>query len=344
MARDVRDNRREKTAKSRNREDDMTALTRRGLVFGAGAAMLAPAHAQGTWPNRPVRIVVPFAPAGASDVTARLVAHHLTPRLGQQVIVENRPGASTVIGANEVAQAPGDGYTVLLAPPPFVITQFAYPNLPYDPVRAFRPIGNIVRSPIVLVVPGESPARSLREFIERAKARPGTMSYGSPGDGSLPHVAFELLKLRAGIDLVHVPYRGGGPAVVDLLGGRLEAMLASPLEVTGHVQGGRLRLIAVASEAREPTLPELPTFAEGGIDFTVLGWFGLVAPSAVPDAIVTRLNTELRAVLEVDEVKRRIAELGATPDPGSAEAFGRFLDAERTKWAPAVAAANVRVQ
>jgi tripartite-type tricarboxylate transporter receptor subunit TctC len=319
-------------------------LTRRALLSAAGAAVLSPAGAQTAWPTRPVRIVVPFAPAGASDVTARLIAHHLTPRLGQQVLVENRPGAATVVGANEVAQAAADGHTLLLAPPPFVITQYAYPNLPYDPERAFRPVGLIVTSPIVLVVPGESPDRSVADFVARAKARAGALSYGSPGEGSLPHVAFELLKRRAGLDVVHVPYRGGGPAVVDLLGGRLDAMLASPLEVAGHVQGGRLRLLAVASDRREQGLPDLPTFKESGIDFTVSAWFGLVAPSGIDDAVVARLNSELAAVLAIDEVRRRLAELGAVPAPGSADAFGRFLAAERIKWSEAVTAANVRVQ
>jgi tripartite-type tricarboxylate transporter receptor subunit TctC len=321
-----------------------TRLTRRTLL---GCALLGATslRAQGGYPTRPVRIVVPFAPGGASDVTARVAGQHLAARLGQQFIIENKAGAATVVGAAEVARAPADGYTLLLAPPPFVITQFAYPNLPYDPERDFRPVGLLVTSPIVLAVPAASPARSTAEFIELAKGRPGAMSYGSPGDGSLPHVAFELLKLRAGIDLVHVPYRGGGPAVVDLLGGRLDAMLVSPLEVMGHVQGGRLRLLAVASERRDPNLPDLPTMAEAGVaDFRVAGWFGLVAPAATPDAIVERLNAEIRTVLGSDEVRRRIAELGASPAPGSAADFGRLLASERRQWAEAVAAARVRLQ
>jgi tripartite-type tricarboxylate transporter receptor subunit TctC len=322
-----------------------SAVSRRAALL-AGLALAAPSLARAqVFAQRPVRIVVPFAPGGASDVTARIVATHLTARLDRQVIVENKPGAATVIGASEVARSPADGHTLLLAPPPFVITQFAYPNLPYDPVRDFRPVALLVTSPIVLVVPAASPAADLAALVAAAKARPGGLSYGSPGEGSLPHVAFELLKLRAGLDVTHVPYRGGGPAVVDAVAGRLDALLASPLEVAGHVQSGRLRVLAVASAQREASLPGVPTFAEGGVpNFVVTGWFGLVAPSAVPDPLVARLNAEIGAVLAQADVRTRIAELGATPAPGAPEAFGALLTAERAQWAEAVRAARVRVE
>ncbi len=322
----------------------MRRLTRRAVLAGGLAAPVV-ARAQAVFPDRTVRIVVPFAPGGASDVSARLVAAHLAPRLGRPVVVENRAGAATVIGAGEVARATPDGHTLLLAPPPFVITQFAYPNLPYDPVRDFRPVALLVVSQNAILVRADLDVRQLRELIAMARARPGMLTFASPGNGSLPHVAFELLKLRAGIDMLHVPYRGGGPAVADLAAGRVDAMIASPLETQGQVQGGRIRPIAVAGDVRIATWPEVPTATEAGLPgFSAPGWFGLVAPSAVPDAIVARLNVEVQQVLDLPEVKARLADLGAAPAPGTAEEFGRLLEAQRAQWAEAVAAAKVRVE
>ena len=318
-------------------------ITRRAL--GTLPLLLpALAGAQESWPSRSIRIVVPFAPGGSSDVSARLVGNHLSTRLGRPVVVENRAGAATVIGTQEAARSAPDGYTLLLTPPPFVITQFAYPNLPYDPVRDFRPVALLVLAPNALMVRAELPARDLAEFVALAKARPGALSYASPGNGSLPHVAFELLKLQAGIDLLHVPYRGGGPAVADLAAGRVDAMIASPLEAAGQVQGGRIRPLMVAGSPRIPTWPEVPTADEAGLPgFSTPGWFGLSAPAATPDAIVTRLNTEINAVLAMPEVRSRLADLGATAQPGSAEEFGALIEAQRAQWERAVRAASVKV-
>jgi len=318
----------------------------RGLLAAAPAlALPVAARAQGEWPSRSLRIVVPFAPGGSSDVSARLVANHLSARLGRPVVVENRAGAATVIGTQEVARSTADGYTLLLTPPPFVITQFAYPNLPYDPVRDFRPVALLVLAPNALVVRADLPARNLAEFVALAKARPGALNYASPGNGSLPHVAFELLKLRAGIDVTHVPYRGGGPAVADLAAGRVDAMIASPLEAAGQVQGGRVRPLMVAGSPRIATWPEVPTADEAGLPgFAAPGWFGISAPSGVPDAIVARLNAEIRAVLALEEVQARLRDFGAAAAPGSPDDFARLLDAQRAQWADAVRVAQVRVE
>jgi tripartite-type tricarboxylate transporter receptor subunit TctC len=317
----------------------------RRAVLAAGLATPFAARAQSDYPSRPIRIVVPFAPGGSSDISARLVGTHLANRLGRPVVVENRAGAATVIGTQEVARSAPDGYTLLLTPPPFVITQFAYPNLPYDPVRDFRPVALLVLSPNALMVKAGLPAQSFAEFVALAKARPGALNYASPGNGSLPHVAFELLKLRAGIDVQHVPYRGGGPAVADLAAGRVDAMIASPLEAAGQVQGGLVRPLMVAGTPRITAWPQVPTADEAGLTgFSTPGWFGLSAPSGVSDAIVTRLNTEIRAVLELPEVKARLVDLGAAAAPGTPEAFGALITAQRAQWSEAVRAAGVRVE
>ncbi|MGG5820405.1 Bug family tripartite tricarboxylate transporter substrate binding protein [Falsiroseomonas sp. HW251] len=327
----------------------MSVADRRGVLRGlaAGALLGLPivARAQSDWPSRSLRIVVPFAPGGSSDVSARLVANHLSARLARPVVVDNRAGAATVIGTQEVARSAPDGYTLLLTPPPFVITQYAYPNLPYDPVRDFRPVALLVLAPNALMVRADLPAQNFAEFVALAKARPGALSYASPGNGSLPHVAFELLKLRAGIDVLHVPYRGGGPAVADLAAGRVDAMVASPLEAAGQVQGGRVRPLMVAGSPRISTWPEVPTAEEAGLrDFAAPGWFGLSVPAGTPDAIVARLNAEVNAVLAMEEVKARLVELGASAAPGSAEEFGTLIEAQRRQWAEAVRAAQVRVE
>jgi tripartite-type tricarboxylate transporter receptor subunit TctC len=324
-----------------------SAIGRRGTLAAGAAALLAPryAQAQDTWPSRSLRIVVPFAPGGSSDVSARLVGTQLSARLGRPVVIENKPGAATVIGTQEVARSAPDGYTLLLTPPPFAIIPFAYANLPFDSEKDFRPVALLVVSPNVLMVKADLPARTFAEFVALAKARPGQLNYASPGNGSLPHVAFELLKLRAGIDVVHVPYRGGGPAVADLAGGRVDAMIASPLEAAGQVQAGRVRPLMVAGTPRLATWPEVPTSDEAGLPgFSTPGWFGLTAPAGVPDAIIQRLNTEIRAVLAMPEVTARLQELGASAAPGSAEEFGRLIAAQRVQWAEAVRAAGIKVE
>jgi tripartite-type tricarboxylate transporter receptor subunit TctC len=320
-------------------------LTRRSLGALLPAAMPGLARAQEPWPSRSIRIIVPFAPGGSSDVSARLVANQLSQRLGRPVVVENRAGAATVIGTQEAARAAPDGYTLLLTPPPFVITQFAYPNLPYDPVRDFRPVALLVLAPNALMVRADLPARDVAEFLALAKARPGGLNYASPGNGSLPHVAFELLKLQAGIDVVHVPYRGGGPAVADLAAGRVDAMIASPLEAAGQVQGGRVRPLMVAGSPRIATWPEVPTAEEAGLaGFSTPGWFGISAPAGTPDAIIARLNAEIRAVLEMPEMRARLAELGASAAPGTPEDFAALIALQRVQWERAVRAAAVRVE
>jgi tripartite-type tricarboxylate transporter receptor subunit TctC len=315
------------------------------LAAAPALALPAAARAQGEWPSRPLRFVVPFAPGGASDLVARLTAQHLSQRLGRSVVVENKAGAASVLGTAEVARAAPDGYTLLLAPPPFVITQFAYPNLPYDPVRDFRPILLLVTSPSLLFARTGLGNGSWREIAAMARERPGGLTYGTPGNGSLPHVAFELLKLRAGIDVLHVPYRGGGPAAADLAAGRIDLMIASPLDMAGNLQSGRAIPVASASATRSRAFPDLPTLQELGVaDYDSSAWFGVMVHAATPDPIAARLSAEFQAVLDLPEVRERLLQLGVEPAGGTAASFASHLDAERRRWGEAVPAARIQVQ
>ena len=317
------------------------------IVVAALAALVwaggAPAQ---TFPAKPVRFIVPFAPGGQSDVVARTVGQKASERLGQPVVVENKPGAATTIGADFVAKSPADGYTILLAPAPFVITQYAYPKLPYDSRRDFTPVTLLVTNPLVVTVnPGKVPAKSFQDFVAAAKKDPGKLNYGSPGNGSLPHLATELFRLRSGIDVVHVPYKGGGPAVIDLVGGQIAFMFASPLEVMPHVKAGKLAVLGVTSAKRLAYWPEVPTVIESGYpDYEALAWFGVVAPAATPREAIARLNADIVAALKSPDVSEKLAAQGAEVAGTSAEEFGQFLGREHARWSEAVKAANVTVQ
>ena len=305
----------------------------------------AVAFAQG-FPSKPVRFIVPFAPGGQSDVVARTVGQKLSERWGQPVIIENKPGAATTLGADFVAKAPADGYTILLAPAPFVITQYAYLKLPYDSRKDFTPVTLLVTNPLVAVVnPGRMPVKTFAEFVAAVKKEPGKISYGTPGNGSLPHLAVELFGVQSGTSALHVPYKGGGPAVVDLVGGQIAFMFASPLEVMPHVKAGRLLTLGVTSDKRVSYWPDVPTLKEAGYkEYEAYAWFGVVAPAATPRDIVARLNADIVAVLKSPDVSERLAAQGADVAATSADEFGRFLAAEHVRWSAAVKAANVTVQ
>lgn len=319
-------------------------LVRLIAAFAAFACLGQPALAQ-TWPAKPVHFIVPFAPGGQSDIVARTIAEKLAARLGQPVVVENKAGAATTIGADFVAKSPPDGYTILLAPAPFVITQYAYPKLPYDSRKDFTPVTLLVTNPMVVVVNASVPAKNFGEFVALMKAQPGKLNYGSPGNGSLPHVATELFIQRAGLSAVHIPYKGGGPAVIDLVGGQISYMFASPLEVMQHVKSGKLRVLAATSSGRLSYWPEVPTVMESGYpDYEALAWFGVVAPAATPREIVARLATEINAILKTPEVRDRLAAQGAEVASATPEEFGRFLDREHARWSLAVKAANIKIE
>lgn len=319
----------------------------RAMTAALACIALNPAAVFGqAFPSKPVRFIVPFAPGGQSDVVARTVGQKLSERWGQPVIIENKPGAATTLGADFVAKAPADGYTILLAPAPFVITQYAYPKLPYDSRKDFTPVTLLVTNPLVAVVnPTRLPVKTFAEFVAAVKKEPGKISYGTPGNGSLPHLAVELFGVQSGTNALHVPYKGGGPAVVDLVGGQIAFMFASPLEVMPHVKAGRLLTLAVTSDKRVTYWPDVPTLKEAGYkEYEAYAWFGVVAPTATPRDIVAKLNADIVAVLKSPDVSERLAAQGADVAATSAEEFGRFLAAEHVRWSAAVKAANVTVQ
>jgi tripartite-type tricarboxylate transporter receptor subunit TctC len=304
------------------------------IVVAALAALVcaggAPAQ---TFPAKPVRFIVPFAPGGQSDVVARTVGQKASERLGQPVVVENKPGAATTIGADFVAKSPADGHTILLAPAPFVITQYAYPKLPYDSRRDFTPVTLLVTNPLVVTVnPGKVPAKSFQEFVAAAKKDPGKLNYGSPGNGSLPHLATELFRLRSGIDVVHVPYKGAD-ALRDLLAGRIQFMFATIPSVKQHIDAGTLRAIAVSSVKRSRSMPDVPTVAERGFPgFEAGSWFGFFAPKGTPAEVVTTLNKAVNEIIAVPAFAAQMIREGADPAGGSPQDFGAFVQREFEKW------------
>ena len=315
-------------------------LARAALALAA-AAFTSVAAAQ--YPAKPVRLVVPFAPGGSTDIIGRIVAQRLAEGWGQPVLVENKPGAATTIGNDYVAKSATDGYTLLLAPAPFVITQFIYPKLPYDGRRDFAPVALLATTPFVLVAHPAVPASDVPSLVALARARPGTINYASPGSGSVPHLAMEFFKARAGVDLIHIPYKGGGPAVTDVVGGQVALLFSPPIEVSQHVKAGRLKVIAATTAQRIPTLPEVATIDESGYrGFEVLTWFGVFVPAATPRDVISRIAGELARVLEAPEVREKLGGQGAEVAFKGPEDFGRFLAGEYEKWGVAVKAAGVK--
>jgi len=306
----------------------------------------AVAMAQAGFPERPVRLVVPFAPAGTTDILARSLAQQLGERWGQPVIVDNKPGAATTIGTEFVARAKPDGHTILLTPAPFVIAQYAYPKITYDSRRDFVPVSLLMSIPLALVTnPGVVPAGGVAEFVSAIKAKPGAFSYGSPGNASLSHLAVELFRLQSGIDAVHVPYKGAAPVVADLLAGRIGFTFTGPLEMMGHVKSGKLAVLAVAAPARLGYWSDVPTFRERGYpDFEASAWFGVAAPAGTPRNLVDRISADLVASIRSPDVREKLSATGAEVTGTTPDVFARFLDAEHARWSAAVKAANVTIQ
>ena len=307
-------------------------------------ALACSAHAQ-TYPTKPVRIIVPFAPGGNTDFTARAIAERMSPVLKQQVVVDNRPGGATNIGSEVVARAAPDGYTLLMAGASNAINMSLFRKLPYDTLRDFEPIVLCVQGANVLVVHPSVPARNLKELIALAKAQPGKLNFASSGLGSSNHMAGELLKVMAGINIVHVPYKGNAPAITDLLGGHVEMNFSGVPALVPHIQSGRVRAIAIGSLKRFPALPQVPTFDESGLKgYEATTWFGLMAPAKTPKDIVTRWNSEVDRILKSPELHDRFINEGIEPMGGSPEAFAKFIRAEIDKYARVIKAAHVPQQ
>ena len=311
-----------------------------GLVC---CAFVSWAHAQ-NYPAKPIRIVTPYAPGGTADILSRVVALKLSEAWGQQVVIDNRPGASGMIGADIVAKAAPDGYTLLMAyVAEIAIVPSLFAKMTYDPVKDLAPVTLAAVTPMIFVVHPSLPAKNVRELVALAKARPGQLPYASAGNGSPAHLAFELLQRSAGIEITHVPYKGAAPALTDLLGGHVVMFFSGMPPAMPHINAGKLRAIAVSTAKRSPAAPEVPTVAESGVrDFDISTWFGVFAPAGTPRDIIAKLNAEISRALTLPDVKERLAREGAETAPNSAEQFGKFIQAEITKFARIIKESGAR--
>jgi tripartite-type tricarboxylate transporter receptor subunit TctC len=326
------------------------ASLRRVLGAGLACAMFlaqhpAPAADASDYPNKPIRVIVGFSAGGSADLTARAVGQKVGELLGQTVVVDNRAGASGMIGADLVARAAPDGYTLYEAT---MTTHGIGPNLykkiPYDPIESFEPIGLMVRIPLVMFAHASVPATGVKELAAHLKASPGKYRYSSAGNGSPPHLAAELFKLKAGVDILHVPYKGTGAAVPDLVAGQVHFMIDGPPPFLGHVKAGRLRALAAANDKRIALLPDVPTFAESGFSGMEAGlWYGMLAPKGTPRAVVEKLNGAINKALQDPEVRKRFAASAIEAIGGTPDAFGRYARAEIKRWGEVARAANIQL-
>jgi tripartite-type tricarboxylate transporter receptor subunit TctC len=306
-------------------------------------AMVEPAAAQAPYPNRPIRLVVGYPPGGPVDITARELAKVLSESLGQQVVVDNRAGATGIVGNEFVAKAAPDGYTLLLAASPMVIHETLYAKLPYDTLRDFTLIGTIGSAPLLLVTPPGSPAGNVQELIALAKSKPGELSYASPGTGSVNHLAGESLKTTSGIDVVHVPYKGAAPAETDVMGGRVAFMFDTIPSALPKVRAGQMRALAVTSAKRTPIAPDIPTVAESGLPgFDAITWYGVMGPANLPADVAARLNTELNTALDSPAFRERLGSLGLEAMPGTPQQFVQFYRSETVKWGKVVKSSGAK--
>jgi tripartite-type tricarboxylate transporter receptor subunit TctC len=319
--------------------------TRRAALRLATAAVALPAlsrlAAAQAYPSRPVRIVVPVPPGGALDILARLTGQWLSDHLGQPFVIENRPGGGTNIGIEAVVRAPADGYTLLLIPSSVTANATLYQHLSFDFIRDITPIAMISSLPLVMVVNTSNPAKTVPEFIAWAKANPGKVSMASGGTGSTSHIGGELLKLRTGIDMLHVPYRGGAPALTDLMGGTIQVYFSPLPEAISNIRAGKIRALAVTTAKRSQALPDVPTIGESVPGFEASTWQGIGAPKGTPAEIVTLLNKEINAALADPTIRARLAELGSVPSPMSPAELEKYIAEETTKWAKVIRDAKI---
>jgi tripartite-type tricarboxylate transporter receptor subunit TctC len=323
-------------------------LPRRKFLHLAACAAAMPvvsriARAQ-TYPTRPVRIIVGFAPGGGNDILARVIGQWLSERFGQQFIIENRPGAATNIATEIAVRAPGDGYTLLLVSPANAINATLYEKLNFNFIRDIAPVASLVRLPLVMVVNPSLPTKTGPEFVAYAKANPGRISMASAGVGSGPHVSGELFKMMAGVDMLHVPYRGDAPALTDLLGGQVQVYFSGVAATLEHIRTGKLRPLAVTTASRSEALPDVPSVADFVPDYEASVLFGVGAPQNTSTEIVERLNKEINAGLADPKVKARLAESGGTVLPGSPADYGKLIASETEKWAKVIRAANIKAE
>ncbi len=328
---------------------DSPGLSRRVLLRAGLPVLLAMvgalASAQSSFPNKPVKIIVPFPPGGGNDVIARVIGQKLTDRWGQPVVIDNRAGANGIVGLQALMQSPPDGYTLAVgAAGPLAVNPSLYARLPYDPVKDFAAVTNLVNYPLLLVVHPSVPARTTREVVALAKSKPGQLSYASPGSGNSGHLAGELFNSMAGVHTLHVPYKGQGPALTDLLSGQVQMLYSSIPSVINQVKTGQLRAIAVGSAKRLPSLPDIPTIAESGVPgYEAYSWVGLVAPANTPSDIVHKIYRDVSDILKQPDVAEKLNQQGALPVGDTPEEFSQYIKAEVAKWGQVVRNANIKL-
>lgn len=314
------------------------------LVISAMIALSTTAIAQ-DYPNKPIKIVVPFPAGQASDTISRIVGERLSKSLGQPVLIDNRPGAGGNIGTDVGAKSPPDGYTLTVATAALPISKNVYRKLPFDPEKDFVPITLMTITPLVLIARSDLAVKDVAGLVDYAKKNPGKLTYASSGTGTSHHLSGELFKTLAGIDMLHVPYKGSPPAHIDLMGGSVDIMFDNIVPVTPHIKSGKLKALAVTTKTRASSLPEIPTMAEAGFtNFEAVAWFGMLAPAGTPQTIVDRLNKEIVAILNTPEIKERLAAMGATVVADKPDEFARFISTEINKWAPIVKRAQISLE
>jgi tripartite-type tricarboxylate transporter receptor subunit TctC len=314
------------------------------LVLLALVAAAPAARAADAWPSRPIRFVIPFPPGGSNDVVGRVFAAAISERLGQTLVVENRPGAGGVVGTELVANAAPDGYTLLVISLAHAVNPWLY-KLKYDPIKAFAPVGSMGSGTNVLVVNPTLPVHSVQELVALAKREPGELNYASAGIGSFQHLGGELFKLDAGVDIVHVPFRGGGPAMLDVLAGNTKIMFSSLVQTTPYIRSGQLRALGTGGEKRSPVLPDVPTIAEAGVpNYQATNWWGIIAPAGTPPEIVAKVHAALAAAQDAPETQKRLESEGAAVVRMSAAEFGAFMQSEMEKWGHVVQESHIMAQ
>lgn len=314
-----------------------------GLVLLCSAATL-PAAAQSDYPNRPIKWIVPYPPGGTTDLLARLMGTWLSQRLGQQVIVDNRAGGGNNIGTEMAIKAAPDGYTVHLVNPANAINATLYPKLPFNFLEDLVPVGGIVRVPNVMTVTKNFPAKTVAEFVEYGKKNPGKINMASSGSGTSVHLSGELFKFMTGVDMKHIPYKGAGPAITDLIPGQVDVLFDNMPSIIGHIRSGNLRALAVTSAQRSPALPDVPTVAETVPGYEASAWFGMAAPKGTPPAVIERLNREINAALADPGMRAKLADLGGVPIAGTPEQFWAIHRAETEKWEKIVKFSGAKVE
>jgi tripartite-type tricarboxylate transporter receptor subunit TctC len=306
------------------------------------AALSAPAFAQDNYPSRPIRVIVPFAPGGGLDISTRLIGQKLTEKWGQNIVVDSRPGAATIVGTEIASNAAPDGYTLLMITTTFAINPGLYPKLPYDPLKDFTPVTQLNSQPNVIVVAPSFPGKSVKDLIAMAKGKPGELTFASPGAGSAPHLSAEMFQRQAGVSMIHVPYKGIPPAVTDVLGGRVTMLFTTTISAAPHIKAGKLRAVAITSAKRQPSMPDVPTVGETLPGYRAEAFQGMVAPAGVSQAIVNKLSAEVARTINLPDVSQRFQLDGAEPVGSTPREFAAFLRAEMQKWSKVIKDAGIK--